>query len=133
MSSLCSENKSNSFVNTHKCAIGQTLASLGNDKFVSSLIIARFMKGISNLKSPIPTYKEFWDVRKVLKFLASQFPLESLSVKMLTLKTIALLALSTAKRSQTLGMLMLWHYEYEPDRGLYCLLYTRSTLDIKIR
>lgn len=41
LSSLCSENKSYSCVNTHKYAIVQTLASLGNDKFVSSPFIAR--------------------------------------------------------------------------------------------
>ena len=99
LSSLCSENKNYSCVNTHKCAIGQALASLGNDEFVSSPVIARFMKGIFNLKPPIPRYREFWDVRKVLEFFASQFPLESLLLKMFTLKTIALLALSTAQRS----------------------------------
>ena len=104
LSSLCSENKSYSCVNTHKCAIGQTLASLGNDKFVSSPFIARFMKGIFNLKPPIPRYKLFCLSEKFWNFwVLSEF---SLSIrkpfpKQLTLKTIALLALSTAQRSDS--------------------------------
>ena len=139
LSSLCSENKSYSCVNTHKYAIVQTLASLGNDKFVSSPFIARFMKGIFNLKPPIPRYKEFWDVKKVLEFLASQFPLESLSLKMLTLKTIALLALSTAQRSQTLSMLNINNMNLTEDYVVFSIQNLHKTsklgnlkLDLKI-
>ena len=44
------------------------MAFLGNDKFVSSPFIARFRKGIFNLKAQIPRYKEIWDARKVFVF-----------------------------------------------------------------
>lgn len=81
---LCLENRSYSCINTHKCAISQTLASLGNSKFVDNAFIARFMKGIFNFRPPIPKYRSFWDVQKVLSFLATQFPLNELKLEMLT-------------------------------------------------
>lgn len=109
LTTLCLENRSYSCINTHKCAISQTLASLGNSKFVDNAFIARFMKGIFNFRPPIPKYRSFWDVQKVLNFLATQFPLNELNLEMLTYKTTALLALTSAQRSQTLSLMNVDH------------------------
>lgn len=65
------------------------------------------MKGIFNLRPPIPRYSFTWDVAKVLNYLGSLHPLQDLSMKLLTLKTVALLALATAQRAQTLANLKL--------------------------
>lgn len=62
-----------------------------------------------NFRPPIPKYRSFWDVQKVLSFLAAQFPLNELKLKMLTYKTNALLALTSAKRSQTLSLMNVDH------------------------
>lgn len=60
------------------------------------------MKGFFNKRPPLPRYNFTWPVTKVLDYLKTLFPLCNLSLKMLTFKLVALLALSTASRAQTL-------------------------------
>ena len=50
-------------------------------------------------------YLTYWSVAKVLNFLSKCQPASSLSLKQLTLKTIALIALSSSDRGQTLDLL----------------------------
>ena len=70
-----------------------------------SILIPKLLKGYFNTK-PIIVKKSFtWDVSVVLNYLKTLFPVESLSLKMLTLKLIALLALTTAARAQTISAL----------------------------
>ena len=102
MAEIFKNGKSYSCVNTHKCAIIQTLGSIGHLNFDKSVIIARFMKGVFNVRLPLPRYSVTWDVGKIIQYMSSLFPLDELSLKMLTLKLVALLALSTAQRAQTL-------------------------------
>lgn len=63
------------------------------------------MKGVFVSKPPKPKYTCTWDVSCVLQWLEKQYPLQRLSLKDLTLKLTALLALSTAQRVQTLKIL----------------------------
>ena len=65
------------------------------------------MRGLGNVIPPKPRYSVIWDVSKVLVYLSTLFPLESLSLKMLTLKLTALIALSSAPRAQALASLNL--------------------------
>lgn len=95
----------------NKCSIGQTLASIGCNTVINSNLISRFMKGIFNARPPLPKYSITWDVGKVVRYLETLFPLESLSLKMLTLKIATLLALTTAQRAQTLTNLNLNYME----------------------
>jgi hypothetical protein len=60
------------------------------------------MRGIFNIKPPLPRYQFTWDVSIVLNFLKTLYPLEGLSIKLLTLKVTALIALACAPRAQTL-------------------------------
>lgn len=96
------QGKSYSVINTHKSMLLQTLKLLGNSWCDNPLFISRFMKGVFNRIPPRPKYKFTWDVSKVLTFLRTLFPLCELSLKMLTLKVVALIALSSAPRAQTL-------------------------------
>ena len=75
---------------------------MGHNNFTNIPFIARFMKGIFNLRPPVPRYQFTWDVKQVLSYLSSHFPLRSLNLKMLTQKLVTLLALCTAQRAQTL-------------------------------
>ena len=50
-------------------------------------------------------YNATWDVGVVLKFLAGWHPMESLTLKQLTLKTAALIALTSSDRAQTIHAL----------------------------
>ena len=49
-------------------------------------------------------YSTFWPVEKLLNFLKTWHPIHSLSLRQLTLKTIALIALSSSDRGQTLHL-----------------------------
>ena len=80
----------------------QTLNFFNNDWCSSPTVLGRFMKGLYNTLSPKPKYTFIWDVSVVLKYLSSLVPLEKLSLRLLTLKLTALIALSTAPRAQTL-------------------------------
>ena len=65
-------------------------------------IVSRCMKGICVCKAPTPRYQSTWDVSKVTSYLSSQGPLQHLSLKALTLKTVMLCSLVCAQREQTL-------------------------------
>ena len=67
--------------------------------------VVRFLKGVFNLRPPVPRYKEVWDVSIVLRFLKTLSPVSSLSLKNLSLKLVMLLSLVTAQRGQTLHLL----------------------------
>ena len=70
--------------------------------FRSHPLVTRYLKGVFNTRPSFPRYKQVWDVTIVLKFLKSLDPLDSLSLKDLTLKTTMLLALLSGQRCQTL-------------------------------
>lgn len=55
------------------------------------------------MRPPVARYMFTWDVGQVLKYLGSLYPLNDLSLKMITLKSVAFMALATAQRSQTLS------------------------------
>ena len=85
----------------------QTLMLFGNNWCKNVSLIQRFMKSVFIHKPAKPRYFLTWDVSVVLKFLEGLMPLSGLSLKMLTLKTLALIALATAPRAQTLCALNL--------------------------
>ena len=85
----------------------QTLQFFDNDWCNNPNLISRYMRGLGNVIPPKPRYSVIWDVSKVLAYLSTLFPLESLSLKMLTLKLTALIALSSAPRAQALASLNL--------------------------
>lgn len=101
------EGKSYSVVNTHKSMLLQTLNFFNNVWCSNPSFISRFMKGLYNTLLPKPRYTFIWDVSVVLRYLSSLVPVGELSLKLLTLKLTALIALSSAPRAQTLVSLNL--------------------------
>ena len=74
--------------------------SLGDDPYVGQLF--RSFYKVRPIQS---RYSAFWPVEKVLSLIESWHPPSTLSLKHLTLKTLALLALSSSDRGQTLHVL----------------------------
>lgn len=64
-------------------------------------MIRRFLKGLYNIKPPKPKYDFTWDPHPVLLKMAEWYPLESISLKQLTLKMVVLLSLISGQRLQT--------------------------------
>ena len=104
--------KSYSVINTNKSMLMQTLKLMGNHWCDSPRFIPRFMKGLFNSIPAVPRYVQSWDVSYVVEYLKTLFPLESLDLKTLTLKLVALVSLSLAPRAQTLVALNFRGHEY---------------------
>lgn len=68
-------------------------------------LVSRLMKGIFQEKPPRPKYTEIWDVSIVLEYLQSLSPVDTLSLKELTLKLVVLILLVSGQRGQTVHML----------------------------
>ena len=71
--------------------------------------ITRLFKYFYFERPSFPRYVVTWDVGKVLNFLASWHPANTLSIKQLTLKTVSLVALTSCDRAQTLHLLSVEH------------------------
>ena len=67
--------------------------------------VVRLFNYFYKSRPSFPRYTVTWDVGLVLRFLAQWHPKESLSLKQLTLKTVALIALTSSDRAQTLHAL----------------------------
>ena len=78
-------------------------------------LVSRFMKGIFELRPPQPKLCSIWPVSKVLSHFAELEPLDSLSLKALTLKLIILLALTSAARAHELAELNLASALIKPE------------------
>lgn len=68
-------------------------------------LVSRLMKGIFQEKPPRPKYTEIWNVFIVLEYLHSLSPVDTLSLKELTLKLFVLILLVSGQRGQTVHML----------------------------
>lgn len=85
-------------LNCHRSALSLILGSrIGSDEKIK-----RWFKGVFRLRPCIPKYVCTWDPGIVLAYIKQWFPLESLDLRKLTLKTLMLLALTTGQRIQTL-------------------------------
>lgn len=87
-------------------------------------LIRRFCKGSFNLRPPKVRYSEIWDVEKTVKYLKTLYPVNLLSLKMLTLKLAMLISLTQASRVQSLQLLTLKDLREGSD--FYVLQYEQS-------
>ena len=99
------EGLSYSTLNSYRSALSSTLCPRDGTTVGCDPLVSRLLKGRYNLRPPLPRYSSTWDVSVLTQYLGTLFPLNSLSLKQLTLKTVSLCALCSAGRSQTLGAL----------------------------
>ena len=85
LTTLFKKDLSYSLLNTPRSALSTVITvdgmSIGNHP-----LVVRFLKGVFNLRPPVPRDKEVWDVSIVLRFLKTLSSVASLSLKSLTLK-----------------------------------------------
>ena len=94
-----------SAINTARSALSSVLILPNNITFGAHPLVARFLKGVFELKPSLPRYSSIWDVSIVLQHLRSLGPPTQLDLKSLTMKTTMLLCLLTGQRCQTLTKL----------------------------
>lgn len=103
-----------SSLNTARSAISAVL-KLDNKPAGQHDLVVKFMKGIFNSRPSVPKHNFIWDTKIVLNYLASLSPIHSLSLKMLTLKTVTLLLLVSSQRIQTLHLTDLDNVKFNND------------------
>ena len=101
------QKKSYSTVNTYRSALSSMLPPIDGKVLGEHPVVGRLLKGMFVSRPPRPKYATTWNVNTLLKHLETLHPIESLSQKQLTLKTVALAALVSAQRSQSLAALSL--------------------------
>ena len=96
-----------SSINSARSALSAILQTSQNHTFGEHPDVKRVMKGIYQIRPPMPRYmyNKTWDVNIVLQYLQSMDRATELSLKDLTLKLVMLTALTTAGREQTLHLL----------------------------
>ena len=93
-----------------KSAISQGHLPAGQTKFGHLPVVSRFMKGIFRMKPPTPRLSSTWDIKRLLEFLATLDPPADLTVKMLSFKLAALLALTSSARAHELIKSDSWEF-----------------------
>ena len=93
-----------SALNTARSAMS-SFVFIDNVPVGSHSLVKRFVKGVFEQRPSLPRYQETWDVSLVLDLLRSWVPLNTISMKKLTLKLSMLIALTTAQRCQTLHLI----------------------------
>ena len=95
-----------SAINTARSAISSVLYSRSLKTDVGShKLVCRFIKGLFVLKPSLPRYSHIWDPEKVLSYMSRFRCSRKLPLKLLSMKTVTLLALLTVQRIQTLHAL----------------------------
>ena len=94
-----------SALNTARSALSNVFTLQNNQTFGTHPLVTRFMKGVFETRLSLPRYSETRDVNVVLDYIAGLGQPEDQDLKMLSYKTVMLLALLTGQRRQTLHAL----------------------------
>lgn len=100
-----------STLNTIKSALSLILGK----KFSKDERVSRFLKGAFKAKPSLPRYQSTWNPNIILEFLANWYPNRNLPTDKISKKLVALLALSTAQRVQTLSLIRLPNIRVNDD------------------
>eukprot|EP00794_Sanderia_malayensis_P001725 gene1725-1923_t len=116
---LFSDGLSYSSINTARSALSNLIYLAVGSSFGCNGIVTKFMRGVFCMRPKLPRYKEIWDVSIVLTHIKSWYPFDSLTLKILTLKTITLMALTSGQRCQTLQALQIDQVQLDPDTCIF--------------
>lgn len=100
-----------STLNTIRSALSLILDS----SVTTHVIISRLLKGAYKLNPPAPRYNTTWDPMIVINYLSDFYPCDDICLRDLSFKTIALLAIASAQRMQTLSMIKIENISIESD------------------
>ena len=109
-----------SSINTHRSALS-CFITIDNCDVGQHPVVCRFMKGIYQLRPTQSRYRYIWHVDVVLDYLRSLSDNKSLSLKMLSLKTVTLCALISSQRVQSLHDLCISNMKKFDDCVVFAL------------
>ncbi|KAI0243433.1 hypothetical protein LSAT2_009752, partial [Lamellibrachia satsuma] len=94
-----------SAINTARSALSSFLGITVDKPVGTDALVVRFMKGVARDRPSLPRYNCIWDVNVVLNMFRKQPLAEFISLYDLTLRTVTLLALVSAQRTQSIQLL----------------------------
>ena len=107
-------------VNAYRSAIASMHLPIDGVSIGQHPLVSRLLKGVYHARPPLPRYSGTWDVSRVLTHLSSQRVDKDVSLKVLTLKTVMLLALTRPSRSVDLARLDISGCRQSPEG--FCFL-----------
>ena len=122
---LFESNLGYSSINTARSALSAIGIVIDGFAAGSHPLVIRFLKGVYNLRPPMPCYVKTWDVSKVLSYLKTLSPVRYLSLKNLTLKLAMLICLIICGRTQSVHLLSIKNMI---DGNDSCILQYRENL-----
>lgn len=90
-----------SALNSARSALS-TVINVTDGTFGDQRDVSLFMKGVFNLKPPVPRYRATWDANDLLSILKPWAPIEELNLRSLTKKVCCLLLITTCQRLEFL-------------------------------
>ena len=117
LSELYNEGLQYRTINTARSTLSSTLPPMDGFPVGQHPLVTRLMKGIFNSRPIVKTLFPAWSVKLVLKTLREWSPASKLSLKLLTLKTVMLLALATGKRASSIKLLSIKSGYIEVSEG----------------
>ena len=105
LASLFDRNLSYRTINVYRSALSGTLRPIDGYEVGKHPLVCRLLKGVFNERPPLQKLCPTWSVFKVMDLLKGWSPSSDLDLKCLTLKTVMLLALASAKRCSSLALL----------------------------
>jgi integrase len=96
-----------SAINSARSALSAFLLTDDDKPIGTHSAVCRFMKGVYQLRTPLPRYSKTWDVSVLLNYFKKQKDNAELSLKEITLKLVSLLLISSAQRVQTIQLIRL--------------------------
>ena len=94
-----------SAINTAKSALLTLVSIDGCKNWGDNKDLVNFFKGLYNIKPPLPKYTHTWDADTVINYLELLYPLDKLTLKEITLKTLGLIALTSGNRAQSIHLM----------------------------
>ena len=92
-------------LNCYRSAISAVHSKVDDYLVGQHPLVSRMLKGVFNERPPLPRYSTFWDVGVVLRYLKQLGSNDLLSLRLLTFKSVMLLALARPSRSMDLSKL----------------------------
>ena len=117
---LYKDNLSYSCINTARSALSCFIV-IDNIDVGKHPLVTRFMKGIFQTRPTKSRYSEIWDVNVVLDYMRHMNVNDELSLKMLTLKTVTLVALISSQRAQSIHNICLSNMRVDDDKYVFHL------------
>ena len=99
-------------LNSYRSAISAVHSRVDDHPVGQHPLVSRMLKGVFNERPPLSRYSTFWDVGMVLRYLKQLESNDSLTLRLLTIKSVMLLALTRPSRSMDLSKLDIQHRTY---------------------